>query len=192
MRPSSRPDQAAAFRANDRKVLLAGGPLEFEEVAMHDDGPHTSIVSKFPLYGGDGKPYALCGITTDITERKRAEEMLQTSEAFTRAVLDSLSAHVCVLDRDGVILKTNDAWNEFVREHVDSVFTIGEVGQNYLDLCRRTAAGSTSTGQAILKGLEAVLTGDDPSFSAEYREQLPEEERWFLMRVTPLKGARAS
>ena len=71
------PEQAAAFRANDLKVLQAGVPLEFEEVAMHDDGPHTSIVSKFPLYGGDGKPYALCGITTDITWRKIVEEALQ-------------------------------------------------------------------------------------------------------------------
>ena len=64
------PEQAAAFRANDLKVFQAGVPLEFEEIAMHDDGPHTSIVSKFLLCGGDGKPYALCGITTDITWRK--------------------------------------------------------------------------------------------------------------------------
>ena len=131
------PEQAAAFRANDLKVLRAGGSLEFEEVAIHDDGPHTSIVSKFPLYGGDGKPYAMCGITTDITWRKIAEEALQASDAFTRAVLDSLSAHVCVLDKEGVILKTNDAWREFVRQHADGVFTLGEVGDNYLDLCRR-------------------------------------------------------
>ena len=62
------PEEAAAFRVNDLKVLQAGVPLEFEEVATHDDGPHTSIVSKFPLYSGDGKLYALCGITTDITQ----------------------------------------------------------------------------------------------------------------------------
>jgi signal transduction histidine kinase len=39
-------------------------------------------------------------------------------------------------------------------------------------------------------GLEAVLEGHDPTFSAEYYAQLPEEERWYLMRVTPLKGGK--
>lgn len=129
-------------------------------------------------------------ILRDIAERRGTEEMLQASEAFTRSVLNSLSAHVCVLNRDGVILKTNDAWKGLAREHTDDVFTIGEVGQNYFDLCRRTAAGRASTGQAILQGLEAVLMGRDPIFCAEYYAQLPEEEHWFLMRVTPLKGAQ--
>jgi len=35
------PQQAAAFQANDREVVQGGVPLQFEEVALHDDGPHT-------------------------------------------------------------------------------------------------------------------------------------------------------
>ncbi len=66
-----------AFRANNRKVLEAGVPLKLEEVALHDDGEHTYISSKFPLFGPDGAPYAVCGISTDITERKRMEEELK-------------------------------------------------------------------------------------------------------------------
>ena len=183
------PEQATAFQANDLKVMEAGRSLQFEEVALHNDGPHTSIVSKFPLRRLDGTPYAICGITTDITERKIAEEALQASDAFARAVLDSLSAHVCVLDKDGVILKTNDVWTEFVRQHADGVFIIGEVGDNYLDHCRHIATADTSGGQTILKGIEAVLTEGQPSFSGEYHAPLMEEDRWFLMRVTQLKGA---
>ena len=129
-------------------------------------------------------------IVRDITERKKVEEMLVKSETFTRAVVESISAHVCVLNREGIILKANDAWNDLAREHADHVFTIGQVGQNYFDLCRRTSAGSKSTGSAILQGLEDVLKGDAPIFSAEYCAVLPEEERWFLMRMTPLKGSK--
>ena len=184
------PEQAAAFRANDLKVHQAGVPLEFEEVAMHDDGPHTSIVSKFLLYDGDGKPYALCGITTDITWRKIAEEALRSSDAFTRSVLNSLSAHVCVLDKDGFILKTNDAWREFARCNLSRTMIGSDVGANYLDVCRRAIADGESTAQVILGGIEDVLGGSQPSFSAEYPCHSPEEECWFLMRVTPLKESQ--
>ncbi|HET8666927.1 MAG TPA: PAS domain S-box protein [Terriglobales bacterium] len=70
------PEQAAAFQADDRQVLEAGIPMEFEEVAVQEDGPHTNIVQKFPLFNTEGKIYAIGGIVTDITERKRAEKEL--------------------------------------------------------------------------------------------------------------------
>ncbi len=66
------PEQAAAFGANDLRVLSSGLPMEFEEVALQEDGLHTRIVHKFPLFDAEGKIYALGGIVTDITERQRA------------------------------------------------------------------------------------------------------------------------
>jgi PAS domain S-box-containing protein len=70
---------AAAFRANNRQVLAAGMAQEFEELAPHDDGLHTYLSIKVPLYDTTGLPYALCGISTDITERKRVEEALKAA-----------------------------------------------------------------------------------------------------------------
>jgi len=72
---------AEAFRANDRKVLACGAPLEFEEIAPQDDGLHTYISLKFPLENAQGEIYAVCGISTDITERKRAQQALQDVNA---------------------------------------------------------------------------------------------------------------
>jgi PAS domain S-box-containing protein len=124
----------------------------------------------------------------DITDRKIAEESLRVSDAFTRAVLNSLSAHVCVLDKEGVIVKTNDAWQDFAQQHIDNGMTLGTTGDNYLDHCHRLICDDVSKNrEAILKGVESVLTGDLPSFTAEYQVLLPEIPRWFLLRVTLLK-----
>src|SRR3990167_6036339 len=68
------PEMAEIYQANDRKVMEAKAPLEFEEVAKQDDGLHTYISVKFPLFDSSGAIYAVCGISTDITERKQMEE----------------------------------------------------------------------------------------------------------------------
>jgi PAS domain S-box-containing protein len=68
-------EMADRFRANDRAAEQAGRPLQFEETVPHDDGLHTYVSIKFPVRDDRGI-YAVCGISTDITERKRAEEEL--------------------------------------------------------------------------------------------------------------------
>ena len=70
---------ADVFRENDNKVIAAKEPIEFEEVVPHDDGLHTYISIKFPLRDTAGTIYAVCGISTDITERKRTEHELRRS-----------------------------------------------------------------------------------------------------------------
>jgi PAS domain S-box-containing protein len=67
--------EAALYREHDRQVLASGQPQQFETTSLHPDGRVvTSIVQKFPLLDDEGRPYALCGIVTDISERKAAEE----------------------------------------------------------------------------------------------------------------------
>jgi PAS domain S-box-containing protein len=65
---------ADAFRANDRQAFARGVPVQMEEQAPSDDGLRTYVTVKFPLIDAHGRSYAVCGISTDITERKLAEE----------------------------------------------------------------------------------------------------------------------
>ncbi|MCY1058065.1 AAA family ATPase [Nannocystis sp. SCPEA4] len=63
---------AEAILEHDRQVLETGVPMEWEEEIPLADGLHSYLSIKFPL-GGGTTPRALCGISTDITERKQAE-----------------------------------------------------------------------------------------------------------------------
>ncbi|MFI4915826.1 MAG: chemotaxis protein CheB [Phycisphaerales bacterium JB060] len=71
-------EQAEHYRANDAQVAANGEAIEFEE-SIDKDGRTISFISqKFPLRSVDGSVYAVCGISTDITERKRDESHLRT------------------------------------------------------------------------------------------------------------------
>jgi PAS domain S-box-containing protein len=76
---------AEAVRANDRRVIEAGEPSQFEEVMPTADGRRVYLAVKFLLGDRAGKPYAVCGIATDITDLKRAEE-LEAQMAHERAM----------------------------------------------------------------------------------------------------------
>ena len=68
---------AADLRRNDAEVMQRNEPVEFEEVVPHDDGPHTYISIKVPLRDEHGQAEGVCGISTDITQRREAERQLR-------------------------------------------------------------------------------------------------------------------
>jgi PAS domain S-box-containing protein len=80
---------ADVLRNNDREVIAANRPIHFEEHVPFADGLHHFVAVKFPLNGGDGKPDAVCGIATDITERKRAEIALKESREKLQLALEA-------------------------------------------------------------------------------------------------------
>src|ERR1700751_4257781 len=100
-------EQATAFQASDRQVLEAGVPIEFEHVTIQNDGQHTSIAQKFPLFNTDGEIYGIGGIVTDITERKREEAARRYIEESHRLIVETASDAVVSMDETGAIRFAN-------------------------------------------------------------------------------------
>jgi PAS domain S-box-containing protein len=137
-------EQAITFQRNDRKVLESGMPMEFEECAQHDDGPHTSIVVKFPVRMSSGEIHYLGGITTDITARKKAEQAVKDSEHRLRLAFD---------DRDRL--------SQDLHDHViQSIFAIGMTLETcifLLDSDPKRAVCKLESGIAELNSIIAKL-----------------------------------
>jgi len=92
-------EAAEVFRANDLMVQEKKEAVEFEEIVPQDDGNHTYISMKFPLFDSNGVVYAVCGISTDITGHKRAEQLerLRLMELGHRArlsIIGEMSAQI--------------------------------------------------------------------------------------------------
>ena len=98
---------ADAFRGMDQRVVGADRALTEEEMAVLEDGPHTYVSVKCPLRDGQGRVYGVFGISTDITDRKRAEQALRDSEDRTRSIIDTALEAVVTMNAAGAIT----GWN---------------------------------------------------------------------------------
>jgi PAS domain S-box-containing protein len=74
------PEVAELLRENDARALRSGGAIQLEEHVPQDDGVHTYVSVKFPLFDAAGRPYGVCGISTDLTDLKSAEEQLRHAQ----------------------------------------------------------------------------------------------------------------
>ena len=73
-------DMADILVMNDKSVLDSKSSLTIEETMPYGGELHSYISLKFPLLDRDKAVYGICGISTDITDKKKAEEVLIRSE----------------------------------------------------------------------------------------------------------------
>jgi len=127
-----------------------------------------------------------------INERKEAEEALRDAEAFSVSIRDSLVEHLAVLDSQGVIIAVNRAWQRFAEKNGASGPLLNSIGMNYLNVCEKTPGlPDDKDAEAARKGILAVLNGATREFRMDYPCHSLNEQRWFQMNVTKLKGSQS-
>lgn len=98
------PKVAEVSRNSDMEVVKVLRELKTEEAIEQPDGIHTYLAVKFPLYDSTGRIYAIGGISTDITERKKMEESFIASEQFFK-----MSTEMMIIASLDKFIKVNPA-----------------------------------------------------------------------------------
>lgn len=75
------PRNASAYDAVDRELIETGSVSETEEILTTDRGDRVFLATKSLLSNESGEPYALFGISAEITDRKQAESDLREMQA---------------------------------------------------------------------------------------------------------------
>jgi PAS domain S-box-containing protein len=122
-------------------------------------------------------------VLTNITERKQAEQALRESEAFQKDILNSLPAHIAVLNDEGLIVAVNEPWLQFARTNGNPLVDKIGVGASYVEVCREALRQRDPYAKMAVDGLNSVLSGNETRFFMEYPCDSPDCDRWFSMEI---------
>ncbi|HXY68633.1 MAG TPA: PAS domain S-box protein, partial [Gemmatimonadales bacterium] len=105
------PPHADAARRTEQEILRTGEPVvNLEEEETWPDRPAAWVsTTKMPLRDAHGRIMGTFGVSRDITERRRAEELLRKSEAEFRSLIEHSPLGIYRSTKDGRFLTVNPA-----------------------------------------------------------------------------------
>jgi two-component system CheB/CheR fusion protein len=148
-------------------------------------------INAFPIFdNGSDQPTQVYASFVDNTSEINSKKLLTETKSklsdslgFLKATLDTLSAHIVVLDEHGKILLANQAWIDFAKDNQGDLSRLNE-GINYLEVCDLAAQQGEKEGAAFAKAIRQIIQGKRKSFELEYPCFTENKQHWFLGRVS--------
>ncbi|MBI9104304.1 MAG: PAS domain S-box protein [Spirochaetales bacterium] len=162
--------------------------FEMEFKMKHKDGHWVDILSRAEcIFDDDETPLRMVGTHVDISERKLAEEEIAKTKSYLQNTIDGLIESVVLLDEQGYILLTNQAWQNFAKKNGALTASIS-VGANYFAASKSENNEWHKEAKPFAEGLKKLRSGELKSFNFEYPCHSPDKERWFSCTVTLFEG----
>ncbi len=160
------------------QTLLSGRPFDRE---CRSRKGQSFLVRMMPYGGMTSATQGVVLTFLDISAYKDRDHL--------QSILDALPEHIAVLSPDATIVLVNRAWNRFAQANGDPELKHTGIGTNYLDCCHTLPSWpDDQTTEAARMGIKKVLEGTLPFFSLQYPCHAPNEERWFVMSVAPMRA----
>ena len=106
---------------------------------------------------------------------------LDYSSSLAKTVLDSLSANIAIMDKNGVILETNHAWRTYATVN-EMEGSNDSIGVNYLELCDATTGKEAEDAHNVAAGIRSVIKGEIKEFLYDYPCHGPDGRHFFYLR----------
>jgi PAS domain-containing protein len=123
--------------------------------------------------------------------KKAKETNSLFADELARTVLDSLSAHIAILDENGVILETNKAWRDFA-EKSGMPENHDDRGSNYLAICEATIGNDADDAGKVAEGIRTVIGDQVEEYLHDYPCHSEDGPHWYYMRANGSKTDRRS
>ncbi|HEY0844690.1 MAG TPA: PAS domain S-box protein [Noviherbaspirillum sp.] len=177
------PPGLARYNTGMDNAILASGPNgRREDEVRLNDGEQIFLVVRSPLVNEKGEIYGVCGVGTDITHRKHAEEAMQVlnrqlseTTQLQQAILDSANFSIIATDENGVIRLFNNAAERMLGYTAAEL--VGRATPELLhdpeEVAARAKRLSIELGRPVSPGLEVLI--------ARSRNSADEQE-WHYIR----------
>lgn len=163
-------EDARLVMENDREVIVSGRAITTEEVLTAAGVTRTFLTTKAPYRDDQGRVIGIIGISSNITQRKLAEQKLREQATL----LDKAQEAILVRDLDHRILYWNKSAERLYGWKADEV-----LGCSIRDLLYKDPASFMAATQAALEKGEWV--GEIQQYNREGRP-LTIEGHWTLVR----------
>jgi two-component system, LuxR family, sensor kinase FixL len=190
--------QADAWHATDEQVAASGEVTQVEEALPRAEGVRSFISVKFPLRDALGRINAVGTISTEITERKRGEDLLRESEARFRTLADTAPVLIWMSGTDKLCNFFNAGWLNFTGRTLQQEWGDGWMESVHPDdvvRCRNIYASAFDARQPFLMEYRLRRRGGQYAWIIDSGVQRLAADGTFLgyigsaMDITPQKQA---
>lgn len=153
-------DIAARARSDDRRVVEGGERIEVEETILTRDGERARLTRKSPVYDEEGEIRGVCGVSTDITERRERERTLRRLKDRLKLAVEGAQVGVWDWDMTTDEVEFNDQWARMLGHSLDEI-------EPHLDAWERRV--HPDDVESVEAALSEHMAGETEYYETEHR-----------------------